>query len=100
MRPVVVVKANICPDLRNIRIHLNALRRTNEPRPSLRDKLSTCLEQALQGVETPSPTALHQPMSLANMTQDFDYTWQIFSQASLQPFLDPEWPGPSELQCM
>ncbi|KAK8115273.1 hypothetical protein PG999_007342 [Apiospora kogelbergensis] len=50
-------------DLTNIRIHLDMLRRTNEPRPSLRDKLVSRLEHSLGQVATPSPTALRDPRS-------------------------------------
>lgn len=88
---------NICLDLRNIRIHLDTLKRTNEPKPNLRDKLATCLERSLEGIQTPSPTALNQPMVLPDINQDLDYTWQIFNQTSLEQVLYPVWPEPAEL---
>ena len=76
------------------------LRQTNEPKPSLREKLASRLEQSLQGIQTPSPTALNDPMDLATMNQDLDYSWQIFNQASLEQVMYPEWTGTPELQSM
>ncbi|KAK7949529.1 hypothetical protein PG988_016168 [Apiospora saccharicola] len=92
-------------DLTNIRIHLEMLRQTNEPRPSLRDKLITRLEQSLETVQTPSPTALRDSTVAANaanlqspLSPTFDYSWQIFDQASLQQVTYPAWPLAPQLQ--
>ncbi|KAK7987394.1 hypothetical protein PG989_007709 [Apiospora arundinis] len=84
-------------DLTNIRIHLEMLRCTHEPKPSLRDKLVTRLEQSLETVQTPSPTALRDPTVGAAglqtpLSPSFDYSWQIFDQASLQQVTYPGWP--------
>ncbi|KAF7552942.1 hypothetical protein G7Z17_g3968 [Cylindrodendrum hubeiense] len=85
-------------DLGNIRIHLDFLRQTNEPKPSLHDKLATRLEQSLQGMQTPSPTTLPDPMSLPVISPDLDYSWQIFSQASLDQVTFGIWPEATDLQ--
>ncbi|KAH8714562.1 fungal transcriptional regulatory protein [Ilyonectria robusta] len=85
-------------DLGNIRIHLDFLRQTNEPKPSLHDKLATRLEQSLQGMQTPSPTALHDPMSLPVISPDLDYSWQIFNQASLDQVTFGIWPETTDIQ--
>lgn len=92
------------PDLTNIRIHLEMLRQTHEPRPSLRDKLVTRLEQSLEAAQAPSPTALRDA-GAANaatlqspLSPTFDYSWQIFDQASLQQVTYPAWPLAPQLQ--
>lgn len=69
------------------------LRQTNEPKPSLREKLASRLEQSLQSIQTPSPTALNDPMTLTAMDQNLDYSWQIFDQASLEQVMFPQWTG-------
>ncbi|KAK8041767.1 hypothetical protein PG993_006290 [Apiospora rasikravindrae] len=75
------------------------LRRTHEPRPSLRDKLVTKLERSLETVQTPSPTALRDPsMGALTSSPSFDYSWQIFDQASLQQVTYPGWPLGAGLQ--
>ncbi|KAI0475260.1 hypothetical protein GGR56DRAFT_666352 [Xylariaceae sp. FL0804] len=106
-------------DLRNIRIHLEMLKQTNEPKPSLRDKLIARLEQSLQGVQSPSSSSSaavavatveaagagaglnlqpQQPIS-----PDFEYSWRIFNNASLSqmPYPAAVWPAdPSALPPM
>ena len=71
--------------MRNIRIHLDMLKRKNEPepKPSLCDKLIARLEDSLHDVSTPDFTNSqqgHEPV----MDPNFDYSWQIFDQVSLQ----------------
>ncbi|KAK8048218.1 hypothetical protein PG994_009948 [Apiospora phragmitis] len=87
-------------DLTNIRIHLDMLRQTNEPRPSLRAMLVARLEQSLESVQTPSPTALRDPLQQPPLplSPAFDYSWQIFDQASLQQMTYPAWPLAPQLQ--
>ncbi|KAH7120221.1 hypothetical protein B0J13DRAFT_512709 [Dactylonectria estremocensis] len=85
-------------DLRNIRIHLDFLRETNTPKPSLHDKLATRLEQSLQGMQTPSPTTLNDAMNIPVISPDLDYSWQIFSQASLDQMTFGIWPETTDIQ--
>lgn len=89
---------SLLSDLGNIRIHLDFLRQTNEPKPSLHDKLATRLEQSLQGMQTPSPTALHDAVSLPVISPDLDYSWQIFNQASLDQVTFGIWPEATDIQ--
>lgn len=79
------------PDLKNIRVHLDMLRQTHEPKPSLRDKLVSRLEQSLETAQTPSPSALRDPLAMPPLSPGFDYSWQIFDQASLQQVAYPAW---------
>ncbi|KAJ6442363.1 fungal transcriptional regulatory protein [Purpureocillium lavendulum] len=86
-------------DLASIRIHLEMLRETNEPKPSLRDKLASRLEQSLQTINTPSPTTMgHMAQAAADV--EFDCSWQIFDQAIMEQVMDPFWSRPNELQPM
>jgi hypothetical protein len=80
-----ITSANSLIDMRNIRIHLDMLKRKNEPepKPSLCDKLIARLEDSLHDVSTPDFTNSqqgHEPV----MDPNFDYSWQIFDQVSLQ----------------
>ncbi|KAI1080002.1 hypothetical protein F5B20DRAFT_147852 [Whalleya microplaca] len=86
-------------DLRNIRIHLEMLKQTSEPKPSLRDKLITRLEQSLQGVQIPSPSALDTSMSTQDtcISPDLEYSWQIFDRSILQQMTYPDWPDSTQL---
>lgn len=67
------------------------LRQTHEPKPSLRDRLASRLEQSLETAHTPSPSALRDPMAMPPLSPGFDYSWQIFDQASLQQVAYPAW---------
>lgn len=85
-------------DLKNIRVHLEMLRNTNQPKPSLRDTLAFCLEQNIQGLQTPSPSTMIDPLNLPDLGSDLDYSWQIFNQASLEQVAFNVWPVSTELQ--
>lgn len=92
---------NITPlDVRNIRIHLDTLRQTHEPKPSLRHKLISRLEQSLEGVQTPSPGLLQNPMCLSNISPSLDYSSQIFDQAIFQQMAYYTWPALGQMQPM
>jgi hypothetical protein len=89
------------------------LKRINEPKPSLRDKLIARLEESLAGVRTPVsvPVDVHrqQPQQqqqqppmyhngvpmLASSLSPVDHSWQIFDQASLQQMIFPAWSVPA-----
>ncbi|UNI22264.1 hypothetical protein JDV02_008167 [Purpureocillium takamizusanense] len=86
-------------DLASIRMHLDMLRETNEPKPSLRDKLASRLEQSLQTVNTPSPTTMNH-MAQATAEAEFDCSWQIFDHAIMEQVMDPFWARPAELHPM
>lgn len=73
------------------------LKQTNEPKPSLRDKLVTRLEQSLKGVQAPTPNTFADPMSMTAIDSNLDYTWQIFDQSSLQQMAYPNWPDPTPM---
>ncbi|CAJ2508925.1 Uu.00g139510.m01.CDS01 [Anthostomella pinea] len=88
-------------DLRNIRIHLDFLKQTSEPKPSLRDKLITRLEQSLTGVQTPThPSGLDPAMNIQALSPELEFSWQIFDHSSLRQMQFPGWPDPSSLQPM
>ena len=80
------------PDLTNIRLHLDMLRRLSGPKPSLCDALISRLEGALGSVQTPDATLMQQQhdhnsqMSPHDNPAGLDYSWQIFNQVSLQHF--------------
>ncbi|KAJ6436912.1 fungal transcriptional regulatory protein [Purpureocillium lavendulum] len=86
-------------DLASIRMHLDMLRESNEPKTSFRDKLASRLEQSLQTVNTPSPAAMGH-MTQAAAETEFDCSWQIFDQAIMEQAMDPFWSRPAELQPM
>lgn len=81
---------NIILDLANIRIHLDMLKRMNEPKSKLCDRLVKRLEQSLQGVQTPDvnmaiPQQAFLPSSAGPGSEAIPYSdWQIFDQASLR----------------
>ncbi|EGX88272.1 Fungal transcriptional regulatory protein [Cordyceps militaris CM01] len=77
-------------DFQNIRIHMDVLRDTNEPKPSLRERLAARLEQELDSLHTPSPSTV--PMDMA---QGLDYSWQLFDQAIMEQVMDPFWMRPN-----
>ncbi|OAQ65529.1 fungal transcriptional regulatory protein [Pochonia chlamydosporia 170] len=86
-------------DLRNIRVHLDMLQDTNEPIPNLRTKLAAILEQNIQRLHTPSPSATnHMPMQPLNSGMNLDYSWQIFDQAIMSEVMDPFWLRTAEIQ--
>ncbi|KAI1344499.1 hypothetical protein F5Y15DRAFT_113348 [Xylariaceae sp. FL0016] len=87
-------------DLGNIRVHLDMLKQTSEPKPSLRDKLITRLEQSLQGVQTPTPSAMEAAMNIQAISPEFEYSWQIFDHSSLRQMQYPVWPDPSVIPPM
>ena len=88
-------------DLDNIRIHFEMLKQTNEPKPSLREKLIVRLESSLQKVHTPSPSAMPNPIVTPTMNPSMDYaSWHIFDQASLQQVEYPLWPRTEQMQPM
>ncbi|KAM3553420.1 hypothetical protein MY1884_006682 [Beauveria asiatica] len=76
-------------DFQNIRIHMELLRDTNEPKPCLREKLAALLEQQLDTLGTPSPSTTAQ-VSL-DMGQGLDYSWQLFDPAIIEQVMDPFW---------
>ena len=62
------------------------LKRMNQPKPSLCDRLITRLEGRLQGVTTPD-SANPLPQHHIGCQPDLDtHSWQIFDQVSLQQF--------------
>ncbi|KAJ6781653.1 hypothetical protein PWT90_01403 [Aphanocladium album] len=80
-------------DFQNIRIHLELLRDTNEPKPCLREKLAARLEQQLDSLHTPSPSTAQQvPI---DMSQGLDYSWQLFDHALIEQVMDPFWMRPN-----
>lgn len=87
-------------DLNCVRAHLLSLRETNEPGLSLRARLAARLERALEGVHTPDFSALQQQntLNIDNLSPNFDPSWEIFNQASLQQVMFPIWTNPTELQ--
>lgn len=86
--------ADVSQDLRVINIHLNMLKQTSEPKPSLRGKLINRLEKSLQDVQVPSPNGFGDPMTIGTVGNELDYSWHIFDQASLEQLTYPAWPGP------
>ena len=86
-------------DMDNIRAHLASLRETNEPSLSLRDRLATRLTCALEGIQTPSPSAMqHNSLDVSATSPEFDNSWQIFNQTSLDQVMFSAWPTPTGLQ--
>jgi hypothetical protein len=85
-------------DLRNIRVHLDKLQDTNEPMPNLRTKLAAVLEQNIQKLHTPSPSAAsHIGMQPLDSAINLDYSWQIFDQAIISEVMDPFWLRTAEI---
>ncbi|KAF2097189.1 hypothetical protein NA57DRAFT_41415, partial [Rhizodiscina lignyota] len=80
-------------DLENVDVHLKMLRRTNEPKPGLREKLAWRLEQSLEGLHSP----LAGEAALAG--QDvIDSSWYIFDEGSLQNAGYQLWPYDNQIQ--
>lgn len=78
-------------DLDNIRLHLDMLRRTNEPEPCLRFKLATQLAMSFE--KTQAPVVMSPEFPMAGMQQqNLGYPWSIFSEASLQSAAYQFWP--------
>ncbi|GAB7354308.1 hypothetical protein MBLNU459_g4827t1 [Dothideomycetes sp. NU459] len=69
-------------DLNMIRVHLNMLRQTSEPEPSLRHTLAARLEQSLEGMHT--PVVANAELLDQAIAQNIGYPWTIFDEASLQ----------------
>ncbi|KAH6616250.1 fungal transcriptional regulatory protein [Boeremia exigua] len=86
-------------DLDLIRAHLASLRETNETSHSLRHRLAERLSCALDGMEPPSSSTI-QPNSLDidTINPQFDDSWQIFDQASLDQVMLSAWSTPAGLQ--
>lgn len=75
------------------------LQETNEPMPNLRTKLAGILEQNIQKLHTPSPSASnHMPIQPLNSGMNLDYSWQIFDQAIMSEVMDPFWLRSAEIQ--
>lgn len=66
------------------------LKQTNEPGPNLRQKLASRLEQAMEGLHT--PTTSNDPPLDQNLDQNFGYPWSLFDEASLQSAAYQFWP--------
>lgn len=79
-------------DLSNIRIHLEILKKTNGPKPSLCDKLISRLEESLAPVHSPNSLELQRnAYNNISMSAHVDQSWQIFDQSSLQQMIYPAW---------
>jgi hypothetical protein len=70
------------PDFIQIQPHLNMLTLTHQPSPSLRHRLASRLESALQNMHTPRPAPDPNPMLGIN-AESFDNEWAIFDRESL-----------------
>ncbi|KAE9366109.1 hypothetical protein N431DRAFT_351743 [Stipitochalara longipes BDJ] len=69
-------------DFIQIQSHLNMLTLTHQPSPSLRHRLASRLESALQNMHTPRPAPDPDPMLGIN-AESFDNEWAIFDRESL-----------------
>ncbi|KAH8756543.1 hypothetical protein BGZ57DRAFT_909225 [Hyaloscypha finlandica] len=69
-------------DFIQIQSHLNMLTLTHQPSPSLRHRLASRLESALQNMHTPRPAPDPDPMLGIN-AESFDSEWAIFDRESL-----------------
>lgn len=69
-------------DFIQIQSHLNMLSLTHQPSPSLRHRLASRLESALQNMHTPRPAPDPDPMLGIN-AENFDNEWAIFDRESL-----------------
>lgn len=86
-------------DIHNIRAHLASLRETNEPSDSLRYTLAARLTRALEGIQTPSPSGLPQNvLDVHAISPDYDQSWQIFNETSLEEVMFSAWPHHTGLQ--
>ncbi|KAN0090200.1 hypothetical protein V8E51_018779 [Hyaloscypha variabilis] len=68
-------------DFIQIQSHLNMLTLTHQPSPSLRHRLASRLESALQNMHTPRPAPDPDPM--LGINESFDNEWAIFDRESL-----------------
>ncbi|KAJ5679061.1 fungal transcriptional regulatory protein [Penicillium macrosclerotiorum] len=87
-------------DITNIRVHLETLAATNEPRPNLRSILAMRLEEAMNGIHTPNLKAMQsqQEQNAAftpSLDPGYEYPIHIFSQEILGEVLYPVWPDSS-----
>lgn len=73
------------------------LRQTNEPKPCLRDKLATRLEQDLEGVQTPSPSTMNHHLGVLGIDPELDGSWQIFDETIMTQVIDPFWARPEDM---
>ncbi|KAG6019695.1 hypothetical protein E4U40_006759 [Claviceps sp. LM458 group G5] len=86
-------------DIRIIRVHLDMLQETNEPKPNLRSKLANVLEQNLQKLHSLNTSAeIPSPIQPLSSTLDLDYSWQLFDGAIMTEVMDPFWLRPSDIQ--
>lgn len=83
-------------DFRNIRVHMDLLRETNEKTPCLRGKLIARLEEHMENVETPSPSTMNNAAGV-DITSNLDYSWQLFDQAIMEQVMDPFWMRPNHM---
>ena len=75
-------------DLSLVQGHLNTLRSTHQPEPSLRHRLANRLESAMQNMHTPPSDLQEFPTSLEN--SDLDSSWAIFDRNNLR-LASPSW---------
>ena len=80
--PIRHPESNTPPDFIQIQSHLNMLTLTHQPSPSLRHRLASRLESALQNMHTPRPAPDPDPMLGIN-AESFDSEWAIFDRESL-----------------
>jgi hypothetical protein len=79
--PKIASKPNEELDFIQIQSHLNMLTLTHQPSPSLRHRLASRLESALQNMHTPRPAPDPDPM--LGINESFDNEWAIFDRESL-----------------
>ncbi|KAI6849985.1 hypothetical protein KC332_g8030 [Hortaea werneckii] len=85
-------------DIQAIRVHLDLLKQTREPIPSLRHTLADHLEFKLQHVESDHTTA---PMPTTRDAGDpFRGPWNLFDEASLESVNRYLWPDDDDLQVL
>ncbi|TVY80419.1 hypothetical protein LSUE1_G003275 [Lachnellula suecica] len=77
-----------------IQAHLNMLQTTHQPEPSLRHRLADRLESSLQSMHTPRSAPDPDPM-LDITSANFDSSWAIFDQNSIQSMLQEMQPNPA-----
>ncbi|KAJ6141493.1 hypothetical protein N7470_009883 [Penicillium chermesinum] len=80
-------------DFTNVAFHLESLRSTCEPSPSLRGKLALCLEQAMEQVNTPSQHEMERQLEknaqMPLFNPDEEFSMFIFDQQSLGQMMYP-----------